>query len=205
MMMEHETGLILLDAPTTTAPTSSDNNVIAVDDTPTLPPTALTALRALRDSNPSLQRKLNHGISDDDVSSSLDEKLGYWNRYNQKMVLLSPDNKELIGVNLGGLMIRLVNCVPFFQAIEDTKCKSLYSSPDVKPSVTSSLNTLPKFDLNKQEDFGDSITSSVSSWVSLCTPNTLASARHRVMIRTRFSQDSLAIGTISQGGTSFNV
>ena len=118
-LMEHETGLILLDATTAAAPPTS---VIAAEDTPRLPPAVLKALRSLRDSNPSLQRKLNHGIID--VSSS-DESVGYWNRHNQELVMLSPDNNELIGVNLGGLMVRLVNCVPFFQVIEDEKLNCL--------------------------------------------------------------------------------
>mmetsp|Transcript_11721 Transcript_11721/g.17962 ORF Transcript_11721/g.17962 Transcript_11721/m.17962 type:complete len:335 (+) Transcript_11721:90-1094(+) len=116
--MEHETGLIILNA---AAATTYDNNVIAAD-TPSLQPAVLKALRSLRDSNPSLQRKLNHGI--DLSSSSPDESLGYWNRY-QEMVMLSPDNNDFIGVNLGGLMVRLVNCVSFFQSIEDEKLSSL--------------------------------------------------------------------------------
>ena len=118
--MEHETGLIILDA-AATAPTHS-NNVIAADTPPILQPAVIKALRSLRDSNPSLQRKLNHGI--DDSSSSSDESLGYWNRY-QEMVMLSPDDNEFTGINLGGLMVRLVNCVPFFQDVEDEKLTSL--------------------------------------------------------------------------------
>ena len=118
--MEHETGLILLDA---VAATTYDNSVVIAADTPSLQPAVLKALRSLRDSNPSLQRKLNYGI-DLSSSSSLDETLGYWNRY-QEMVMLSPDNNNLIGINLGGLMVRLVNCVPFFQNIVDEKLSSL--------------------------------------------------------------------------------
>lgn len=117
--MEHETGLIHLEAFTAT---NDNNNVVIAANTPSLQPALLKALRSLRDSNPSLQRKLNHGI---DLSSSPpDESLGYWNRY-QEMVMLSPDDNDLIGVNLGGLMVRLVNCVPFFQSIKDEKLSSL--------------------------------------------------------------------------------
>jgi Ran GTPase-activating protein (RanGAP) involved in mRNA processing and transport len=124
--IEHQTGLIIFPDDTTTAvPTTNNNNVvIAATATPNLPPAVIKALRSLRDNNPSLQRKLNHGIDNNSSSSAMDESLSYWNRY-QEMVILSTDNNELIGVNLGGLMVRLVNCVPFFQVIEDEKMTSL--------------------------------------------------------------------------------
>lgn len=107
--MEHQTGLILPNSPK-----KSDLNVIASGTT--LQPSILKVLRILRDSNPSLQRKMKHGI-DDTEESSVDQYLSYWNRY-QEMVILSDDT-FFTGLNLGGLMVRLVNVLPFFQAIEE--------------------------------------------------------------------------------------
>jgi hypothetical protein len=124
-MIEHQTGQIIFFPDDTTAAPTNSNNVVIVEaeTTPSLQPSVIKALRSLRDNNPSLQRKLNHGINIDS-SSAMDESLSYWNRY-QEMVILSPDSNEFLGVNLGGLMVRLVNCVPFFQVIEDEKLKSL--------------------------------------------------------------------------------
>lgn len=106
--IEHQTGLILPNSPK-----KSDLNVIASGTT--LQPSILKVLRILRDSNPSLQRKMMHGI-DDTQDSSVDQYLSYWNRF-QEMVILSNDT--FTGLNLGGLMVRLVNVIPFFQAIEE--------------------------------------------------------------------------------------
>ena len=122
--IEHQTGLIFPDAAAATAIIASPttNNINDATATPSLPPAVIKALRSLRDNNPSLQRKLNHGIDNNNSSSSaaaaVDESLGYWNRY-QEMVILSPDNNDFIGINLGGLMVRLVNVVPFFQAVQE--------------------------------------------------------------------------------------
>ena len=117
--MEHETGLLLFfDDNTHYSPTPK---FVIAPDSPRLPPSVLAALRSLRDHNPSLLRKLNHGV---DTSSAMDESLGYWNRY-QQIVIMSHDNSELIGVNLGGLMVRLVNCIPFFQTVNEEKILTL--------------------------------------------------------------------------------
>lgn len=151
---EHQTGLLLfpddsnndnknhdvIAPPTTTTTTSSSSN-----DSLRLPPAVIKALRSLRDNNPSLQRKLNHGIIDNNDNDALnDEMLSYWNRH-QEIVILSPsstaaDNNSSLtsadnnnkstcsGINLGGLMVRLVNVIPFFQTIEDEKLSSLVTT-----------------------------------------------------------------------------
>jgi Leucine-rich repeat (LRR) protein len=115
--VEHQTGLIILPN----------------DDTKGLAPAVVKALRGLRDNNPSLHRKLNLDILDSSsndsstASSPVDESLSYWNRY-QELVIVSADdssNYEFVGVNFGGLMVRLVNVVPFFQIVEEEKFSCL--------------------------------------------------------------------------------
>jgi len=103
--LEYQTGLI--------SPKSTNKSETVVPDDSVLSPSILNVLRKLRDHNPSLQRKLSHGIaSTDDVH---DQSLSYWNRY-QQIVMMKED--ALIGINLGGLMVRIVDVIPFLQALE---------------------------------------------------------------------------------------
>ncbi len=148
---EHDTGLLILHSPDDDNNDNKNHDVIAAITTSSsstnslrLPPAVIKALRSLRDNNPSLQRKLNHGIIDnnndnnnDDNALLNDEMLSYWNRH-QEIVILSPstaaddNNKSTFsGINLGGLMVRLVNVIPFFQTIEDEEEK--LSSLDEDP------------------------------------------------------------------------
>eukprot|EP00584_Thalassiosira_punctigera_P016403 CAMPEP_0172577486 /NCGR_PEP_ID=MMETSP1067-20121228/138256_1 /TAXON_ID=265564 ORGANISM="Thalassiosira punctigera, Strain Tpunct2005C2" /NCGR_SAMPLE_ID=MMETSP1067 /ASSEMBLY_ACC=CAM_ASM_000444 /LENGTH=323 /DNA_ID=CAMNT_0013370173 /DNA_START=15 /DNA_END=986 /DNA_ORIENTATION=- len=107
-------GLILPYAPMRSDDTKNDG--IAAFSGNDLQPSAVNALRSLRDNNPSLQRKMCHGINSE-LTSSKDQSISYWNRY-QELVIISGDN-NFVGVNLGGLMVRLVNVIPFFQALEE--------------------------------------------------------------------------------------
>ena len=70
----------------------------------------------------------------DDDALLNDEMLSYWNRH-QDIVILSPSStadshssSAFSGINLGGLMVRLVNVIPFFQTIEDEKLASLVTT-----------------------------------------------------------------------------
>lgn len=110
--VEHQTGLILSKdekSDPLTTPSNSKN----------LPPEIVKALQSLRDANPSLQRMLNHGIATDDIP---DESLAYWNRIQDIAIMENADKMESLnikGLNLGGLMVRIIECVPFFQCLQD--------------------------------------------------------------------------------------
>eukprot|EP00978_Attheya_sp_CCMP212_P005787 scaffold12907_cov47-Attheya_sp.AAC.1 len=112
LRVEHQTGLILSKdekSDPLTIPSNSKN----------LPPEIVKALQSLRDANPSLQRMLNHGIATDDTQ---DKSLAYWNRIQDIVIVENADKMESLnikGLNLGGLMVRIVECVPFFQCLQN--------------------------------------------------------------------------------------
>eukprot|EP00567_Pseudictyota_dubia_P004861 CAMPEP_0197451288 /NCGR_PEP_ID=MMETSP1175-20131217/28337_1 /TAXON_ID=1003142 /ORGANISM="Triceratium dubium, Strain CCMP147" /LENGTH=343 /DNA_ID=CAMNT_0042983945 /DNA_START=25 /DNA_END=1056 /DNA_ORIENTATION=+ len=114
---EHESGLILH-----TLDESKDDSVVqsSPPDTRILSPHLVESLKALRDANPSLLRKLNHGVT---VDATPDESIGYWNRIQDVVILSEAENKEesrsLKGLNVGGLMVRIVDCVPFFLSLQE--------------------------------------------------------------------------------------
>ena len=104
--LEHQTGML--------SPKSTKKSEEEVSNDSVLSPSVLKVLRKLRDHNPSLQRKLSHGIATNDDHP--DQVLSYWNIY-QQMVMMEED--KLIGINLGGLMVRIVDVIPFLRALED--------------------------------------------------------------------------------------
>lgn len=117
--MEYQTGLIF---PT---PPSNDVEVLKIipSDSRTLSPRIVEALQALRESNPSFKRKLDHGIVIDPES---DDKLAYWNRMQDVLIVDNSDSSseseeavKITGLNLGGIMVRIIDCVPFFQCLHD--------------------------------------------------------------------------------------
>jgi hypothetical protein len=104
--MEHRTGLIF--------PSSAPQEKKSIPlNGKTLSPQIVKALQSLRDANPSLERKLNHGIV---IDPKADEHLAYWNRTQE---IVSVEGEVLKGIHLGGLMVRIVDCVPFFQCLND--------------------------------------------------------------------------------------
>ena len=98
--LEHQTGLFASNEQKEHSTTTSRTE---------LPLKILRTLRILRDANVSLERKLNH------FSTVPDEYIEYWNRYQ---VLVSMDKDELVGINLGGLMVRIVNIIPFLESCQ---------------------------------------------------------------------------------------
>jgi len=120
LRVEHQTGLIL-ELPTNTNAHANDAPVIT-QNTLTLPHEIVKALRALRDSNPSLQRKLNHSNhgtltnATTNAATNDDECIEYWNRY-QNIVVMEDDSWT--GLNLGGLMLRIIDFVPFMKSLDE--------------------------------------------------------------------------------------
>lgn len=106
--MEYQTGLI---SPSSSS-TPQEKKSIPLDGK-SLPPQIVKALQNLRDANPSLERNLNHGIA---IDPEADKYLAYWNRSQE---IVSVDGEVLKGIHLGGLMVRIVDCVPFFQCLND--------------------------------------------------------------------------------------
>lgn len=80
-----------------------------------VPSGALKSLRILRDSNPHLKRKLKQSENDSD---HIDEFLSYWNRYQNVVVVKSTASSHIFtGLNLGGLMTRIVDLIPFMESL----------------------------------------------------------------------------------------
>ena len=123
--MEHLTGLII---PTST----KEPDLVTIPlNSEILSPQIVEALQILRDTNPHLGRKLNHGITVDPARNT-DKCLAYWNRIQEIVVLHdNNDNLEeskesksqgqgcLKGINLGGLMVRITDMTSFFQYLHD--------------------------------------------------------------------------------------
>ena len=103
--LEHQTGLILSHS---NESWHFENAAATCLHTQQLSPQILEALRILRDANPSLKSKLNH------ANHVTDEYITYWNKY-QNVVVIEDGN--ITGLNLGGLMVRLVDCVPFMRSL----------------------------------------------------------------------------------------
>mmetsp|Transcript_7803 Transcript_7803/g.11723 ORF Transcript_7803/g.11723 Transcript_7803/m.11723 type:complete len:350 (-) Transcript_7803:8-1057(-) len=132
-LMLSDMGLMLDISFKTASHDEDDDLFVDVDvdvDSSVLLPSVVKVLRKLRDHNPSLQRKLSHGIAsstDTDTATATDQEgpdhsLSYWNRYKQSpMVIMDQDNNNFIGINFGGLMVRLVNVIPFLQALDEEK------------------------------------------------------------------------------------
>ena len=135
-VLQYHTGQMLPKSPTKSDANESANvdaDVENAADSSVLLPSVIKVLRKLRDHNPSLQRKLSHGIASIDTTDTdtntdtgdqegSDHSLSYWNRYEQSpMVIMDQDTNKLIGINFGGLMVRLVNVIPFLQALDEEK------------------------------------------------------------------------------------
>lgn len=87
------------------------------EDAEKLPFGVVKALQGLRDANPSLKRKLNHGIIADQIS---DMSLIYWNRIQEIVIMkVESESINMDTLNLGGLMVRIIDCVPFFQCLQE--------------------------------------------------------------------------------------
>mmetsp|Transcript_6462 Transcript_6462/g.12171 ORF Transcript_6462/g.12171 Transcript_6462/m.12171 type:complete len:359 (-) Transcript_6462:2856-3932(-) len=140
--LEHQTGLILPKSPIrheVSPPPSTSSNIGIIRNTTVMvniQPIAhpiLEALRSLRDSNPSLARKLlNNGQTgnDDDVNAT-DDSMDYWNKCQQMVVL---DQEEFTEIHLGGLMVRITNVRPFLEALYENRislCTVNFGGTDV--------------------------------------------------------------------------
>jgi Ran GTPase-activating protein (RanGAP) involved in mRNA processing and transport len=116
--LEYQTGLIL-----PKSPMRNDEISNIMNTTMEYKPIAsdiLQVLRSLRDSNPSLARKLGNSQVDSEESKHnlLDDSIDYWNKYQQLVVL---DQEELTEIHLGGLMVRIIDIRPFLEALDENK------------------------------------------------------------------------------------
>ncbi len=138
-LLEHQTGLILTPdgsttatTTTTTTTTTTATTLIGAGGTPSKNGGAKThiksnhtikALRALRDSNPSLLKKLSHKSQttpqiDNPDNDTNDTCIEYWNSI-QEIVHLNEDDHSLKGLDLGGLMVRVKTMMPFFNVLRE--------------------------------------------------------------------------------------
>jgi len=98
-----------------------------------LSPIVTKALRALRDSNPQLHRKLDFDI--DSADKKRDECLSYWNRQQRVVEVLNEKHHSdgdgiadiYLNINLGGLMVRIIDMIPFMTSLaqDGLACKSI--------------------------------------------------------------------------------
>ncbi len=125
--LEHQTGLIL--TPTCRIPQSSllledekcENTRTTTTRTPIKNNASIEALRALRDSNPSLSAKLKFKAAelqmDDNDDDDHDTCMEYWNSI-QEVVTFHEDNHSLKSLNVGGLMVRMKTMCPFIGVLK---------------------------------------------------------------------------------------
>ncbi len=112
---EHQTGLIL--TPLEDQITEEGDflsKTTTEEKTPIKNQTTIHALRHLRDSNPSLLNKLTYHING--TNDENDTFIEYWNSI-QEIVSLHDDDHSIIGLNLGGLMVRIKTLVPFIKVL----------------------------------------------------------------------------------------
>lgn len=130
--LEHQTGLILspLDVPLPNVSTGIAFNGTANADASSFLPsnddkstktsikcqTTIIALRALRDSNPSLMSKLTHNAKNQNIND--DTCIEYWNSIQEILMLHDGDECHMKGLNLGGLMVRIKSMIPFMNALK---------------------------------------------------------------------------------------
>lgn len=120
--LEHQTGLILPKSPTRSNETSITTMETTTMDYKPIASPILQALRSLRDSNPSLDRKLNDHVLDcqriytEESNNLPDDSIDYWNKYQQMVVL---DQEEFTEIHLGGLMVRIVDVRPFLETLDE--------------------------------------------------------------------------------------
>lgn len=138
--LEHQMGLL------SNAGDCEDNSIVkealetnhegttATETTKELPlsPIVTKALRALRDSNPQLRKKLDFGINSTDKNR--DEFLSYWNRQQRVVEVVEgklSDTGDIadiyLNINLGGLMVRIIDMIPFMTSLAQDRlaCKSI--------------------------------------------------------------------------------
>ncbi len=124
--LEHKTGLILtppIQNRTNQDDDQSNNNTI--EATPIKCTATIEALRALRDSNPSLLNKLEIKASEFQiVDSDNDTYLEYWNSI-QDVITLHDGDASLKCLNLGGLMVRIKTMTPFMDTLKKSNMNKL--------------------------------------------------------------------------------
>mmetsp|Transcript_22947 Transcript_22947/g.28153 ORF Transcript_22947/g.28153 Transcript_22947/m.28153 type:complete len:350 (+) Transcript_22947:58-1107(+) len=102
---EYLTGLILTNR-------NHENDLVASSTTP-LKRNVVSALRILRDTNPSLKAKISRDNAIDDIF------LEHWNSV-QEIITLN-DEFEIKKLNLGGMMVRIKTIVPFMEALAQSE------------------------------------------------------------------------------------
>lgn len=168
--LEHQTGLILSPLENelkdkiiqdTQQPT--DHQIVALAKTAIKSSSTIEALRALRDSNPSLLNKLNlkakeYHINDDDTC------VEYWNSI-QDVIILNEDDHSLKCLNLGGLMVRIKTMVPFVDTLKKYKTANKLEVMNLGGTDVPLTNLLQAVSIADSENRNEEKNSEESSFI----------------------------------------
>ena len=122
--LEHQTGLILSPVENQVDNNNlqdaqqqpTDHQIEALAKTTIKSNVTIEALRALRDSNPSLLNKLTFKAKENHFNYD-DACVEYWNSV-QDVISLNEDDHSLKCLNLGGLMVRIKTMIPFVDILK---------------------------------------------------------------------------------------